>query len=168
MFTNCACIDSNFANIYQHQALNDCPPPPRQANVTALSKPRPQITTHQTHLRNSQALYVRQEFVCDTQMKYQLQPFQKHSFLTSSVKPHSLRNGNLLGEFPFLWAAQKCCYCSHGEELLRTSEASKVEVTLRPTVSHSVCRGVDSNLGLATRYYFRSECCCLKFVVLFL
>jgi hypothetical protein len=38
-----------------------------------------------------------------------------------------------------------------------------VEVTLRLTVL------VSSTVeGLATRYYFMSECCCLKFSVLFL
>jgi hypothetical protein len=44
----------------------------------------------------------------------------------------------------------------------------EVEVTLRLTVSQSVSQYVlvSSNLvGLATRYYFLSECCCLKFAV---
>jgi hypothetical protein len=42
-----------------------------------------------------------------------------------------------------------------------------VEVTLRLTVSQYVL--VSSTLvGLATRYYFLSECCCLKFAVLYL
>jgi hypothetical protein len=60
----------------------------------------------------------------------------------------------------------------------------KVEVTLQLTVSQSTCRSwsyfatdsqsvsqvlVSSTLaGLATRYYFLSECCCLKFAVLYL
>jgi hypothetical protein len=44
---------------------------------------------------------------------------------------------------------------------------SKFEVTLRLTVSQYVL--VSSTLvGLATRYYFLSECCCLKFAVFFL
>jgi hypothetical protein len=43
----------------------------------------------------------------------------------------------------------------------------EVEVTLRLTVSQYVL--VSSTLvGLATRYYFLSECCCLKFAVLYL
>jgi hypothetical protein len=42
-----------------------------------------------------------------------------------------------------------------------------VEATLRLTVSQYVL--VSSTLvGLATRYYFLSECCCLKFAVLYL
>jgi hypothetical protein len=44
---------------------------------------------------------------------------------------------------------------------------SKFEVTLRLTVSQYVL--VSSTLvRLATRYYFLSECCCLKLAVLFL
>jgi hypothetical protein len=44
---------------------------------------------------------------------------------------------------------------------------TEVEATLRLTVSQYVL--VSSTLvGLATRYYFLSECCCLKFVVLYL
>jgi hypothetical protein len=44
---------------------------------------------------------------------------------------------------------------------------AEVEVTLRLTVSQSVL--VSSILvGLATRYYFLSKCCCLKFAVLYL
>jgi hypothetical protein len=43
----------------------------------------------------------------------------------------------------------------------------EVEVTFRLTVSQYVL--VSSTLvGLATRYYFLSECCCLKFAVLYL
>jgi hypothetical protein len=43
----------------------------------------------------------------------------------------------------------------------------EVEVTLRLTVSQYVL--VSSTLvGLPTRYYFLSECCCLKFAVLYL
>jgi hypothetical protein len=43
----------------------------------------------------------------------------------------------------------------------------EVEVTLRLTVSQYVL--VSSTLlGLATRYYFLSKCCCLKFAVLYL
>jgi hypothetical protein len=43
----------------------------------------------------------------------------------------------------------------------------EVEVTLRLTVSQCVL--VSSTLeGLATGYYFLSECCCLKFAVLYL
>jgi hypothetical protein len=47
----------------------------------------------------------------------------------------------------------------------------EVEVTLRLTVSQSVSQYVlvsSTLVGLATRYYFLSECCCLKFVVLYL
>jgi hypothetical protein len=47
----------------------------------------------------------------------------------------------------------------------------EVEVTLRLTVSQSVSQFVlvSSTLErLATRYYFLSECCCLKFAVLYL
>jgi hypothetical protein len=36
------------------------------------------------------------------------------------------------------------------------------------SVSQSVCLGIEHPSGLATRYYFLSECCCLKFAVLFL
>jgi hypothetical protein len=43
----------------------------------------------------------------------------------------------------------------------------EVEVTLRQSVSQYVL--VSSTLlGLAARYYFLSECCCLKFAVLYL
>jgi hypothetical protein len=43
----------------------------------------------------------------------------------------------------------------------------EVEVTLQLTVSQYVL--VSSTLvGFATKYYFLSECCCLKFAVLFL
>jgi hypothetical protein len=45
---------------------------------------------------------------------------------------------------------------------------SKCEVTLRLTVSQSICLVIEHPLGLATRYYFLSECCCLKLAVLFL
>jgi hypothetical protein len=46
-------------------------------------------------------------------------------------------------------------------------ELVKVEVTLRLTASQYVL--VSSTLvGLVTRYYFLSECYCLKFAVLFL
>jgi hypothetical protein len=44
----------------------------------------------------------------------------------------------------------------------------EVEVTLRLSVSQSVCLGVEPILGLAIRYYFLSERCCLKVVVLFI
>jgi hypothetical protein len=47
----------------------------------------------------------------------------------------------------------------------------EVEVTLRLTVSQSVSQYVlvfSTLVGLATRYYFLSECCCLKFAVLYL
>jgi hypothetical protein len=47
----------------------------------------------------------------------------------------------------------------------------KVEVTLRLTVSQSVSQYVlvsSTLVGLATRYYFLSDCCCLKFAVLYL
>jgi hypothetical protein len=40
------------------------------------------------------------------------------------------------------------------------------EVTLRLAVSKSVCLGIEHFLGLATRYYFLSVCCCLKFALL--
>jgi hypothetical protein len=41
------------------------------------------------------------------------------------------------------------------------------EVTLRLTVRQYVLVS-NTLVGLATRYYFLSECCCLKFPVLFL
>jgi hypothetical protein len=47
----------------------------------------------------------------------------------------------------------------------------EVEVTLRLTVSQSVSQYVlvsSTLVGLATTFYFLSECCCLKFAVLFL
>jgi hypothetical protein len=44
----------------------------------------------------------------------------------------------------------------------------KFEVTLRLTISQSVVLVSSTLVGLATRYYFLSECCCLKFAVLFL
>jgi hypothetical protein len=37
----------------------------------------------------------------------------------------------------------------------------KVEVTLRLTVSKSLCLGMSTLVGLATTYYFLSEWCCL-------
>jgi hypothetical protein len=43
-----------------------------------------------------------------------------------------------------------------------------VEVTLRLSVSQSVYLDVELNLGLATRYSFLSEGCCMKVAVLFL
>jgi hypothetical protein len=43
-----------------------------------------------------------------------------------------------------------------------------VEVTLRLTVSRSVCLGVEPTLGLDTRYYFLSEGSRLKVAVFFL
>jgi hypothetical protein len=42
------------------------------------------------------------------------------------------------------------------------------EVTLRLKISQSSCLGVEPTLGLANRYYFLSECFCLKVVALFL
>jgi hypothetical protein len=47
-----------------------------------------------------------------------------------------------------------------------STQMIEVEVTLHLTVSQSVCRGVESTLGLVTRYYFLSEGCCLKIAVL--
>jgi hypothetical protein len=46
----------------------------------------------------------------------------------------------------------------------------EVEVTLRLTVSQSVSTSwvSSTHVGLAARYYFLSECCCLKFAVLYL
>jgi hypothetical protein len=41
-------------------------------------------------------------------------------------------------------------------------------VTLRLTISQSVCLGVEPTLGLVTRYYFPLQGCCLKVAVLFL
>jgi hypothetical protein len=49
--------------------------------------------------------------------------------------------------------------------------SSRVEVTLRLTVSQSVSQYVlvsSTLVRLATRYYFLSECCCLKFAILYL
>jgi hypothetical protein len=64
-----------------------------------------------------------------------------------------------------LWpedASEICSVITQWSESL-----SKFEVTLRLTVSQQVL--VSSTLvGLATRYYYLSECCCLKFAVLFL
>jgi hypothetical protein len=47
----------------------------------------------------------------------------------------------------------------------------EIEVTLRLTVSQSVSQYVlisSTLVGLVIRYYFLSECCCLKFAVLYL
>jgi hypothetical protein len=44
---------------------------------------------------------------------------------------------------------------------------TKFEVTLRLTISQCVLASI-SIVGLATRYYFLSVCCCLKFAALFL
>jgi hypothetical protein len=44
----------------------------------------------------------------------------------------------------------------------------EVEVALRQTASQPVSLGVESALGLVTRYYFLSEGCCLEVAVLFL
>jgi hypothetical protein len=53
------------------------------------------------------------------------------------------------------------------EEEDNVVEEEEKEVTLRVTVSEYVL--VSSTLvGLATRYYFLSECCCLKVAVLLL
>jgi hypothetical protein len=41
-----------------------------------------------------------------------------------------------------------------------------VEVTLQLTVSQSAFQGIESTLGLVTRYYFLSERCFLKVAVL--
>jgi hypothetical protein len=53
-------------------------------------------------------------------------------------------------------------------EVLITSPAIRqVEVTVRLTVSQSVCQGIEPTLGLVTRHYFLSEgCFCLKVAVL--
>jgi hypothetical protein len=59
-----------------------------------------------------------------------------------------------------------CCLLSVGRPLWR-EDGSKVEVSLQLTVRLYVL--VSSTLvGLATRYYFLSECCYLKSAVLFL
>jgi hypothetical protein len=42
----------------------------------------------------------------------------------------------------------------------------EVEAKLRLKVSQSVCQGAEPTLGLVTKYYFLSECCCLKVAVL--
>jgi hypothetical protein len=47
-----------------------------------------------------------------------------------------------------------------------TLQNIEVEVTLRLTVSQPVCQGVEPSLGLVPRYYFLSECRCLKVAVL--
>jgi hypothetical protein len=55
--------------------------------------------------------------------------------------------------------------------LLEVEEEAELEVTLRLTVSQSVSQYVlvsSTLVGLATRYYFLSECFCLKFAVLYL
>jgi hypothetical protein len=56
----------------------------------------------------------------------------------------------------------------HFPELLNTypsGDKSKSQ-SYFTTDSQSVCLGFEPTLGLATRYYFLSECCCLKFAVL--
>jgi hypothetical protein len=54
-----------------------------------------------------------------------------------------------------------------GSILTRLNGDAEIEVTLRLSVSQYIL--VSSILvGLATRYYFLSECCCLKFTVLYL
>jgi hypothetical protein len=56
---------------------------------------------------------------------------------------------------------------AEGTSEIRRKRIAEVEVTLRLTVSLSVL--VSSALvGLATRCYFMSECCYLKFAVLYL
>jgi hypothetical protein len=52
--------------------------------------------------------------------------------------------------------------------LLNNYYSVEVEVTLQLTVIQSVCLRVEHNLELVTRYYFLSEGCFLKVVVLFL
>jgi hypothetical protein len=47
------------------------------------------------------------------------------------------------------------------------SEKSQVKVTLQLTVSQPLCQGIEPILGLVTIYYFLSEGCFLKFVVLY-
>jgi hypothetical protein len=42
----------------------------------------------------------------------------------------------------------------------------EVEFTLRLTVSQPVYHDVEPTLGLVTKYYFLSKCCCLKVAVL--
>jgi hypothetical protein len=60
-----------------------------------------------------------------------------------------------------------CGLVSVGRPLWREDGSVEVEVTLRLTIDQYVL--VSSTLvGLAIRYYFLSECCCLKFAVLFL
>jgi hypothetical protein len=46
----------------------------------------------------------------------------------------------------------------------------EVEVTLRLTVSQSVCLGIEHPCGTCDRIlrYFLPKCCCLKFAVLYL
>jgi hypothetical protein len=55
---------------------------------------------------------------------------------------------------------RRYCSTSHGQW-----SRSKVEVTLRLTVSQYILVSI-TLVGLATRYYFLSECCCLKFAPL--
>jgi hypothetical protein len=59
----------------------------------------------------------------------------------------------------------------HRAGQVRWGEVTWGEVTLRLTVSQSVSQYVlvwSTLVGFAARYYFLSECCCLKFAILFL
>jgi hypothetical protein len=71
-----------------------------------------------------------------------------------------------------VWKLLSClCGASslmRGKMRLFSVNPKLVEVTLRPTIGQSLCLGVETTWGLVTRYYFLSECCCLKFAVLFL
>jgi hypothetical protein len=70
---------------------------------------------------------------------------------------------------PHLWVCDygTLIYLSQFRTLSIVLSFVEVEVTLRLTVSQYVL--VSSTLvGLATRYYFLSEYCCLKFAVLYL
>jgi hypothetical protein len=77
-----------------------------------------------------------------------------------------------------VWKLQSCFCAAHSLTRRRVCSFQiasaaflkvKVEVTLWLTVSQSVsqsvCLGVEPTLGLLSRYYFLSECCCLKAVV---
>jgi hypothetical protein len=71
-----------------------------------------------------------------------------------------------LCESAYLMAFVFFC-CGHKPVVTKLIEV-EVEVTLRLTFSQSVCLAVEPTLGLATRYYFLSERCCLKVAVFFL
>jgi hypothetical protein len=63
--------------------------------------------------------------------------------------------------YPTLILACVCLRFSETVDSRTPSFNVEVKVTVRLTVSQSVCRGVEPTLGLVTRYYFVSEGCYL-------